>query len=70
MNNSTQSIVFPLFVLCVTSKDDDRDGGEGSSMGTGNNDNDNNNMGMDNNMGRTGTRSNVVQAGVADGIPY
>ena len=56
-------------LICVTSKDDDRDGSEGSSMDTDNNDN-NMDMGMDNNLGSTGTRSNAVQGGVADGIPY
>ena len=29
-----------------------------------------NNMGMDNNMDSTGTCNNMVQGGVADGIPY
>ena len=51
---------YPSFMpaICVTSNDGGRDSGKGSSMDT------------DNNMDSTGTCNNMVQDGVADGIPY
>jgi hypothetical protein len=61
------------FKPIVTSDDgdNDTDNGKGTDKGGSNHNNRRNNMGMDNNsMDSTGMCNNMVQDGVADGIPY
>jgi len=55
--NSTQTRALPFIVISVITNDGDRDNSKGSSMDT------------DNNRDSTGMRNNMVQGGVADGIP-
>jgi hypothetical protein len=58
-------------ILTSDDGDGDKDNGKGTDKGGSNHNNHRNSMDMDNNnMDSTGMCNNMVQDGVADGIPY